>query len=110
MMTADQYRAKFETLAAKANQNGLFRADASSAFSQAAAVYGYLYIEKSRFEKLDVKPSEDAESWRLKAESQLVYAVNQALLQPGASAAFSMIANNYAYLWAEQVHVDNAVA
>lgn len=112
-MTAAQYKTKFDACQANAESaGGAFNTqpEVKVAWAQAAAVYGFLWLEKAVFDKQGLVPSAAADVYATKAESALSKATTEAASFSASTnspkaVAWAQMASNYAYAWAEQVKV-----
>lgn len=81
--------------------------DVSLAHSTRASVWGFLYIERSRLAAQGFTPSATAEGYATEAEAKLATAASKIPSEIPTSLAYSQIASNAAFMFAEQVRVDN---
>src|SRR6185295_6410687 len=117
-LTADQYKAKFDNAQSKANSNLPNAFDKSVAWSQVGGVWSYLWVEQRRIDKQKAanpafQVSAAALGYQTAAENALNSGearINTVLGQnPAVAAAYSGIASNAAFAYAETVRVDNMV-
>ena len=82
-------------------------ADKAMAYGNVASVWGMLYIERSRFEKQGITPSAAAVVYGDRAEALLNKAMPKMYNELAVAASYANLASNAAFLFAEQVRVDN---
>lgn len=70
-------------------------------------MWGLLYIERSRLTACGFTPSAAAEAYATEAEVKLATAAAKIPSEIATSLAYSQIAGNAAYMFAEQTRVDN---
>lgn len=111
-MTAAAYKTKWESVQASgvsaANTSVAFGggAEKAAAYAQIAAIWAYLYIEKSRMEKEGLTISTQATTYQNDVETRLATAISR-ISQPPVAVSWSLLASNLAYAFVEQVRVDN---
>lgn len=109
MLSAAEYKTNFDTNTASAAARYGTAQDQACAFNQIASVWSFLYIEKSRMDKEAWVPSTLAQSFSTQAETLLGQARTDVTIQASKAVARVQAASNYAYLFVEQVRVDNQV-
>lgn len=108
-LTAAQYKSNFDSRQTSAKSALNMSPDQGVGNAQIAATYGYLYIEQTRFNNEGITPSATAEGYRTLAESALTSAIGKLGTSPAQCVAYCQIASNYAYLFVEQVRVEQPV-
>jgi hypothetical protein len=109
-LTAAQYKSNFDSVQAKAAALYGSSQERSVTYSQIAAIWSFLYIQQSRFDKKGFTPSEEAMTYRITAEGVLTQAASDVYSgQPQKAMARAQAAKNNAYAYAARVRVDNEV-
>jgi hypothetical protein len=111
--TAATYLSKYNTAQStaitKAGQTVAFGGgpDVSLAWSAMAATWGFLYIERSRLTACGFTPSAAAEAYATEAEAKLASAQTKIPSEIPVSLAYTQIASNAAFMFAEQTRVEH---